>query len=403
MQRRLFLRNIALTTGTWLLSSVANASAQKSSPSRLIVILLRGGADGLNILVPYDDSHYYEARPRLAIAPPSEKNGVLRLTQDFGLHPALKPLMPLWRKQTLSFIPACGSPDPTRSHFDAQDYLENGTPGQKHTIDGWLNRLLGQLETPNPVQALNIGNTTPRIFLGRHSVASLAPGQQGTKPLAIDQSATTDLFDRLYQNSTTIGRVYQESRIARQTLLANLAEEMEAANQGAPLPKKFVGDAQRVARIMRKNPQVQLAFTSLGGWDTHINQGNHRGRLANLLKPLGQGLATLSKNLGDVYDQTVIVVLSEFGRTVKENGSGGTDHGHGNVMLLMGGALNGGKILGDWRGLEQSELYQGRDLPVLTDFRDPLISIFQQHFHLSASQIAPVFPNYQVKANFSLV
>ena len=403
MQRRLFLRNMAFATGTWLLSSFASASAKKSSSNRLIVILLRGGADGLNLLVPYSDSNYYEARPQLAIASPREKNGVLPLTQDFGLHPALKPLMPLWRKQTLSFIPACGSPDPTRSHFDAQDYLENGTPGQKNTTDGWLNRLLGQLENPNPVQALNIGNTTPRILLGRHSVASLASGQEAAKPLAIDQSINIDLFDRLYQNSTTIGRVYQESRIARQTLLANLAKEMEAANQGAPLPKKFVGDAQRLAQIMRKNPQVQLAFTSLGGWDTHFNQGNHDGRLANLLKFLGQGLATLTENLGGVYDQTVIVVLSEFGRTVKENGSGGTDHGHGNVMLLMGGALNGGKILGVWRGLESSDLYQARDLPVLTDFRDPLISVFQQHFNLSTDQIGSIFPSYQARVDFSLV
>ena len=309
----------------------------------------------------------------------------------------------MWRKQTLSFIPACGSPDPTRSHFDAQDYLENGTPGQKNTGDGWLNRLLGQLENSNPVQALNIGNTTPRILLGPQSVASLAHGEQATQPLAIDQSINTDLFDRLYQNSTMIGRVYQESRMARQTLLANLAEEMEAANQGAPLPKKFVGDAQRLAQIMRKNPQVQLAFTSLGGWDTHIKQGNHLGRLANLFQSLGKGLATLSDNLGEVYDQTVIVVLSEFGRAVRENGSGGTDHGHGNVMLLMGGALNGGKILGEWRGLESSELYQARDLPVLTDFRDPLISIFRQHFKLSSDQMASIFPNYQASVDFSLV
>ena len=394
---------MAFATGAWLLSSFKTVSAQKSSPNRLIVILLRGGVDGLNLLAPYSDSHYYEARPRLAIAPPGEANGLLSLTQDFGLHPALKSLIPLWRKQTLSFIPACGSPDPTRSHFDAQDYLENGTPGQKNTGDGWLNRLLGQLENSNPVQALNIGNTTPRILLGPQSVASLAHGEQATQPLAIDQSINTDLFDRLYQNSTMIGRVYQESRMARQTLLANLAEEMEAANQGAPLPKKFVGDAQRLAQIMRKNPQVQLAFTSLGGWDTHIKQGNHLGRLANLFQSLGKGLATLSDNLGEVYDQTVIVVLSEFGRAVRENGSGGTDHGHGNVMLLMGGALNGGKILGEWRGLESSELYQARDLPVLTDFRDPLISIFQQHFKLSSDQMASIFPNYQASVDFSLV
>lgn len=408
MKRRDFLQYGTLATGSLALSLGASqwifkAQAAPSSPQRLIVILLRGAVDGLNVLVPYADPTYYEVRPQIAIAHPSNSNGALVLDERFGLHPALSSLLPLWQNKSLAFIPASGSPDPTRSHFDAQDYLENGTPGKKKTSTGWLNRLLAELDGKNPVQGLNIGNTTPRILMGPHAIASLSPGKAANQPLPIDRPKISDAFDQLYQGQASIDRVYREARTARKILLKDLKQEMTEASQGAPLPNGFVGDAKRIAKIMSQDPKVQVAFMALGGWDTHVNQGSDQGQLANRLKPLGEGLSALAEDLGDVYQQTMIVVMSEFGRTVKENGTGGTDHGNGNVLWLLGGKLKGGQIYGDWKGLEKAELYEERDVPVLTDFRDPLIKILTGHLQLDATQIQRIFPGYQSKLDFSLL
>ena len=402
MKRRDFLQYGTLATGSLFLSLGASqwlfkAQAATSSPQRLIVILLRGAVDGLNILVPYADPTYYEVRPQIAIAAPNNANGALALDDRFGLHPSLSSLLPLWQNKSLAFIPASGSPDPTRSHFEAQDYLESGTPGQKKTATGWLNRLLAEFDDRNPVQALNVGNTTPRILIGPHAIASLAPGNAANRSLPIDQPKISNAFDRLYQGQASIDRIYREARTARQILLANLNKEMTAASQGAPLPNGFVGDAQRIAKIMTQDPNVQIAFIDLGGWDTHVDQGSSQGSLANRLQPLGEGVAALVQGLGNLYKNTVIVVMSEFGRTVRENGSGGTDHGHGNVMWLMGGSLKGGQIYGSWRGLAMSELYEERDVPVLTDFRDPLSTILAGHFQLNSAQLKRVFPGYGIQ------
>ncbi|PSF38313.1 hypothetical protein C7H19_04780 [Aphanothece hegewaldii CCALA 016] len=388
-----------LSTHYWL----TPATASSNNPKRLIVIFLRGAVDGLNVVVPYQEAAYYEARRSIAIPQPDQENGALNLDGQFGLHPALAPLLPLWQQKSLAFVHACGSTNETRSHFDAQDYMESGTPGVKRTSDGWMNRLLENLSGHTPIQGVSVGSTIPRIFSGKMSVATIASGKNATRTLLLDRPQIGAAFDRLYSNNDTLSRVYQEGRAARQALQQDLDNEMKMANNGAPLPNGFVSDAQRVANVMVKDPRVQLVFMALGGWDTHVNQGSTQGQLARNLQALGQGLATLQKSLGAVYQNTTILVMSEFGRTVQENGNGGTDHGHGNVMWVLGGTTKGGKVYGQWTGLDNSQLYQGRDLPVTTDFRDVVTTVLERHLGLEDSKLAQVFPNYSPKQRINLI
>lgn len=384
--------------GTLLLGSgwavrVQGASLQRDR--RLVLVFLRGAVDGLSVVVPHAESAYYRARPRLALPGPNQAGGVLDLDGSFGLHPALAPLVPLWQAGSLAFVHACGSPDPGRSHFDAQDYLESGTPGIKTTPDGWLNRLLAVLPmSGSPVQAVNFGETVPRILTGRMPVASLATGRRATRRLPLDRPGVGSAFDALYSGSDALSRTYQEGRSARRELLESTGnpDETAMADNGAPASSAgFVGDASRLAGLMAHNPDVQLAFLALGGWDTHVNQAR---QLEKQLPPLAQGLAVLAQKLGPLYERTVILVVSEFGRTVRENGNGGTDHGHGNALWLMGGAVRGAKVYGQWPGLEESRLFEGRDLAVTTDFREVVAAVLQQHLHLERPQLAKVLPGY---------
>lgn len=399
MNRRKFLQYASLLTAAGLTPIglqgwAARGMASTNTNKRLIVIFLRGGIDGLNVVVPYQDPDYYEARPRIAIPQPKEKGGVLDLDGRFGLHPALSDLIPLWKQGSLAFIHACGSPDTTRSHFDAQNYMESGTPGDKTTSDGWMNRLLATLPQAGPTQAVNIGSMISPILMGQHSVASLPPGNKATRSLSVDRSQLNTAFERLYRGNDSIHLAYQEGQQAREILLATLAAEMREADNGAPPANGFAKDTRNLARLMVGDSQTQLAFMALGGWDTHINQGSSQGQFANKLKSLAQGLVTLVKELGSLYSDTAIAILSEFGRTVKENGNGGTDHGHGNVMWMLGGGIRGGKVYGEWSGLSESALFQGRDLAVTTDFRDAIASILEQHIQLKANQVAQVFPGF---------
>ena len=405
MKRRKFFKAASLFTGgmlipvglnSWVVQSVAKSPSRK----RLVVILLRGGIDGLNIVIPHQEPDYYQARPSIAISYPQERNGAIDLDGFFGLHPKLKALIPFWQQKNLAFIQACGSPDGTRSHFDAQDYMESGTPGIKSTQDGWMNRLLGQLAPEQLTQALNVGNTTPRILKGNEPVSHLRPGKNSTKPLPIDYPQINHAFNSLYDGNDRLSKAYQEGMKAREMILAELSQEMMSASRGAPSVASFVDDAAEVAKLMVGNTQTQLAFMALGQWDTHINQNKSLDRL---LPPLGQGLATLVKGLGSIYSDTVIVVMSEFGRTVNENGNNGTDHGHGNVMWLLGGSIDGGKIYGEWKGLAESVLYQRRDLPVTTDFREAIASILTQHMSISTASVQEIFPGYQLVGNLSLL
>ena len=401
MNRRQFLIQSSLCSASSLISIGTHGWAARSiaavnpNPHRLIVVFLRGAIDGLNVVIPYREPTYYTDRPKIAIPQPGQPNGALDLDGKFGLHPALSPLLPLWQQKSLAFVHACGSQDETRSHFDAQDYLESGTPGIKSTRDGWMNRLLGIISDKNPIQAVSVGATTPRILLGKRAVANLASGRNAGNRQQIDKPQVASAFDRLYGNNDAIGRTYREGRVARTELLKDLEAEMKMANNGATLPNGFPSDAQRLARLMALDPRIQMSFLAVGGWDTHINQGASQGQLARNLEQLGKGLIALQTGLGAAYQNTTIVVMSEFGRTIKENGNGGTDHGHGNVMWLLGGGIRGGTIYGKWAGLEPSQRHQGRDLAVTTDFRDVLGTVLTRRLAVDARKLQQVFPGYQ--------
>jgi uncharacterized protein (DUF1501 family) len=368
--------------------------------------MLRGAVDGLNVVAPVGDAEYARLRPTIALAPPGAEAGALDLDGYFGLHPALAPLIPLWQARRLAFVHASGSPDATRSHFDAQDYMESATPGVKATPDGWMNRLVRALPGESaPTRALGIGPVLPRILAGRAPTVNLPNGAAAVKPGALEAPALAAAFDRLYEGDPRFGAVYQAARAARREVIdaaaSPLAAQMMAADNGAPLPNGFPDDAARLATLLRNDPNMQLAFIALGGWDTHAGQGAGTGQLANRLAPLGQGLAILARKLGPMLDDTVIVVMSEFGRTARENGNRGTDHGHGNVMWVLGGGVNGGKVHGDWQGL--TALHEGRDLPVTTDFRSVLAQVAERHLGLSDRRLGEVFPRMPREGSMDLL
>lgn len=407
MDRRHFIRLAALSAASglipigrqaWALAPDGSANTQR----KMIVILLRGAVDGLNVVVPYSDAEYYRQRPTIAIPRPGTQGGAIDLDGQFGMHPALAGLRPLWEQRKLAFVHASGSPDSTRSHFDAQDYIESGTPGVKNTPDGWMNRLLSSLPgKASPTRAVSIGPLLPRILSGSATVTNLALGASG-KPTLLDRPKVGDAFAQLYRGNDKLSQAYREAQSAHQEIMTSMSDdmqrEMQRASGGAPLPNGLPGEAAKLAAVLRKDPNIQLAFLSLGGWDTHINQGASDGQLANRLLPLGQGLATLAEHLGPLFDDTVIVVMSEFGRTAHENGNRGTDHGHGNAMWLMGGPVAGGKVYADWQGLGEAHLHEGRDLPVTTDFRSVLAQIAERHLGLDDARMDALFPGMPARA-----
>ncbi len=371
-----------------------------SAGRRLVVVLLRGAVDGLNVVVPYGEEAYYAARPTIAIAKPNAAEGAaLALDEHFALHPALNALMPLWQAKQFAFIHAAGSPDPTRSHFDAQQFIENGTPGRRVTADGWMNRLLAVSPdaaegVPGPTAAVAIGPTLPHILKGRLPVANLPLGPAAANKLAIDRPEVAQAFDRLYGANDPIGCAYRQGRAARAELIAGLNPEQQMADNGAPLPNAFPAEATRLAGLITRNRNTRLAFVSLGGWDTHVRQGGHKGQLADRLRPLGEGLAALAQGLGGEWANTVVIVLSEFGRTVQENGDAGTDHGHGNAVWVLGGPVRGGRVYGQWPGLAPAALYEGRDLAVTTDYRSAFAAVLARHLRLSDRALSEVFPGF---------
>lgn len=399
MRRRDFLAATAAAGGLGLLSLGRGAFAvqnRAAGQERLVVVFLRGAIDGLNVVIPYTDPEYYSLRPSIAIGRPGQNGGALDLDGRFALNPALDPLMPLWKERSLAFVHASGSPDESRSHFQAQAYMETGTPGIATTPDGWMNRVLAGLPGNHPpTEAVNFGKTLPRILEGAMPVASITTreydaGTQGSTP-ALDP-AVRAVFDRLYAGSDPISVAYREGRQAQSQLMSDLSRDMMEAAGGAPSSKGFPADAAKLCQLMKQDPTIQLAFFALSGWDTHVRQGGAEGQLANHLKPLGEGLAQLRSGLGDTYARTLVLVISEFGRTARENGNAGTDHGHGNAMWVMGGPVNGGKVYGDWPGLGEDELHEGRDLAVTTDFRAVIGEVLRTHLSLSAQHIAAVFP-----------
>jgi len=400
MNRRSFLTQASLLSLGLLLPGASGWAFSNGNPDpkakRLVVVLLRGAVDGLNVVIPYGDSRYYQVRHSIAIARPGQDAGALDLDGRFGLHPSLMPLMPFWQQGSLGFVHAAGSPDPTRSHFDAQDYMESGAPGNKVISTGWMNRLLAQMpENHSPIRALNFGPTMPRIFSGPAPVANIEVSARSGKKSALDRPAVAQAFQELYNDpKDPISKAFQEGMDAKRTISQDLEEEMVMANGGAPLPNNIPSFGKQLAKLMTKDPSVQLAFLAFGGWDTHVNQGAGRGQLANRLKPLGQGLADLANGLGPLFDNTTIMLMSEFGRTARENGNGGTDHGHGNAIWVLGGKVHGQKVYGKFNGLGSSDLYEARDVPVLTDFRSVVASVLEQHMGLASAGISKVFPQF---------
>ena len=404
MQRRHFLQSGAAFAG-W--SFASTQAAPELAQRKMVVILLRGAVDGLSVVAPYGDRNYAGARPNMAIAAPGADEGLLKLDSLFGLHPSLARLKPYWDQGSLGFVHASGSPDPTRSHFDAQDYLESGTPGRKSTPDGWMNRLLTTMPGDEsgksaPTRAVNMGATPPRIFSGPASVASLGLGPKAMDSKAIDDPAMQSALAKLYAGDDALGRNYRDATEGRGEMRKSMAGGMgggmaggkgdPTADAGAPSARSFAADAGRLGALIRKDPHTQLAFTSVGGWDTHVNQGAAKGQLANRLASLGEGIDALAQGLGDALADTVIVVMSEFGRTVRQNGTQGTDHGRGNVIWLLGGPVAGGQMIGEWPGLETAALADGRDLAVITDFRQVLRPILQRHLGVNDEGLARVFP-----------
>jgi uncharacterized protein (DUF1501 family) len=400
MRRRDFLKLSAAAGGLSFVSFGRSAWAVQNSAAgqeRLVVVFLRGAVDGLNVVVPYSEQEYYDLRPTIAIARPGQNDGALDLDGRFGLHPALASLMPMWKDRSVAFVHAAGSPDESRSHFEAQAYMETGTPGVRTTQDGWMNRVLAALPGKHaPTEAVNFGKTTPKILDGAMPVASISGhgeygGREEMTAPRLD-SATNAVFDRLYAGNDAISVAYREGRSAQTQLMSDLSRDMMEAAGGAPSAKGFPEDAAKLCGLMRQDPTIQLAFFGLSGWDTHVREGAAEGQLANHLKPLGEGLAQLRTGLGDTYGRTVVLVISEFGRTARENGNAGTDHGHGNAMWMMGGPVGGGKVYGEWPGLDEENLHEQRDLAVTTDFRTVVSGVLARHLKLDGSQLATVFP-----------
>jgi uncharacterized protein (DUF1501 family) len=402
--RRIFLRNSALAVvGTAAVPSFLTRAAFGSvelgtRTKRLVVIFQRGAADGLNIVVPHGERAYYAMRPSINIP----RNDVLDLDGFFGLHPSLASLQPIWNQRHLAIVHAAGSPDATRSHFDAQDFMESGTPGLKATPDGWLNRALHSLpasEDKSAFRAIALGPALPRILTGSERAVAVNNindfGVGGRNPNAAPIANT---FEAMYDQSvdSVLHGTGQETFDAVKMLkAADPAKYKPAA--GADYPRGRFGDSlKQLAQLIKANLGVQVAFADIGGWDHHVNEGSTQGQIANVLREFSQSLSAFWIDLGDLAEDTVVVTMSEFGRTARENGNRGTDHGHANVMFVMGGPVKGGRVYGAWPGLEQPQLYEGRDLAVTTDFRRVLGEAVAKH--LGNSRLEQVFPGFEISS-----
>jgi uncharacterized protein (DUF1501 family) len=371
------------------------ALAQQSAPARLIVVLLRGAVDGLSVCAPYGDAGYVADRPTIALPAPGRDGGLLDLGDPlFGLHPALAPLLPLWQAGQLGFVQSCGQPQASRSHFEAQDMLEAGGRADS----GWLARLIGLQEQGNAVRALYSAATRPKLLSGpaAQAVAALAGGNaRSGRPQLNEALAKLYAEDPRYAETWAAAQRGREQVGQAMLAAAELEREMDAASNGAPPAGSFPDTARRLAQAMRADPRLQIAALELGGWDTHARQGAAQGQLANRLAPLGQGLALLARGLGPVWNDTVVLVLSEFGRTAHENGNGGTDHGYGNAVWLLGGRVAGGSVHGRWTGLEQAARHEGRELDISTDLRAVVAGVAAAHLGLRDGALQALLPDYR--------
>jgi len=403
LSRRIFLRNSALAmvgvgaAPLWL----QRAALAKDAPGRrnkvLVAIFQRGAADGLNIVIPHGEQRYYDLRPTISVPRPNAAvpaDSAIDLDGFFGLHPSLASLKPLWDRQELAIVHATGSPDPTRSHFDAQDYMESGTPGLKATPDGWLNRALPPVTgKPSPVRAVSLGPVLARTLKGSNSAVAV----ENLNNFTVRDAAASKVLESMYGSSQDqiLGGTGRETFDAV-TLLQSMQKTPYQPAAGANYPRGKFGDSMRqIAQLIKADVGVEVAFADLGGWDHHVNETGPRasvGQLANRLDEFGASLSAFYRDLGDRMEDVVVVTMSEFGRTAKENGNRGTDHGHANAMFVMGGPVKGGKVYGKWPGLAPEQLYEERDLALTTDFRDILSEAVRSH--LGNTSLKSVFPNY---------
>lgn len=406
--RRAFLKNGAMAViGTaavpTFLTRAAFGSSGATANKRLVVVFQRGAADGLNIVVPHAEPSYYAMRPSINIP----RTQVIDLDGFFGLHPALASFKPLWDEGHLAIVHAAGSPDPTRSHFDAQDYMESGTPGVKNTTDGWLNRTLqGTPASPksalagdpasagSPLRAIALGASMPRILSGK--AAAVAVSNLNSFSIAGGNSAAPigNTFEAMYAESVdAVLHGTGNETFEAMKMLKSADPQRYTPAAGANYPKGRFGDAMRqTAQLIKANLGVEIAFTDIGGWDHHVNEGATEGQLANVLRDFSQSIAAFWTDLGSLAEDTVIVTMSEFGRTARENGNRGTDHGHANAMFVLGGPVRGRRVYGRWPGLDPSQLNESRDLALTTDFRRVLGEAVE--CHLGNQQLATVFPRF---------
>ena len=407
MERRVFVRSGALALLTMGLSPsflrrTAFGMNMVNAPKGKVLICLfqRGAADGLNVIVPHGEKAYYAMRPSIAIPQPlrNVEGSAIDLDGFFGLHPALAPLKPLYDRKMLAPVQAVGSPSTTRSHFDAQDYMETGTPDNKGTTDGWLNRYLAVKGTcdecnlaKTPFRAVSLTPQTPRILEGPSPTVAMnsldefsvrATGNSAERLEALYRTGSADLVHAT--GAETFDAV---------KMLRSANPQKYLPQNGADYPRSQFGlRLLQISQLIKANVGLEIAFADVGGWDTHVNQGSSTGQLAQRLDDFSRSIAALVTDLGDRMDDIVIMTMSEFGRMARENGNRGTDHGHAGALFVIGGNVRGGKVHGKWPGLEQEQLYEGRDLALTTDFRSVFAEVVSHH--MGARTLDKIFPGF---------
>lgn len=407
MSRRIVLKQgafalVSLGFAPAFLTRTALAVERPRGAKQLIAIFQRGAVDGLSVIVPCGEADYYRSRPTIAVARPGQGDAAaLNLDGYFGLNPRLAVLKPFWDRRDLAVVHACGSPDATRSHFDAQDYMETGTPGVKNTADGWLNRYLQLRDTASTTattpaasstfQAVAMSAQLPRMLQGRAAAVAMRDlerfGVRGPAAGAFE-SAYGQAADRVLNG---VGRdAFDAMRTLRHADPSRYRPE-----HGAEYPRSAFGHSLRqIAQLCKADVGFEVAFADVSGWDTHVNQGSTQGQLGTRLDDFSRSIAALVTDLGDRMADVVIVTMSEFGRAVRENGNRGTDHGHGNAMMIIGGGVKGGKVYGRWPGLATHHRYDGRDLAITTDFRDIFAEVVVRHLGLLSTD--GLFPGWHV-------
>jgi uncharacterized protein (DUF1501 family) len=403
--RRIFLRNSALamvgvgSAPLWLKRALYAKDAPFPRKKILVAIFQRGAADGLNIVVPHGEKAYYSLRPTIAVPRPSRANrqdAAIDLDGFFGLHPSLAPLKPLFDQQHLAIVDAVGSPDPTRSHFDAQDYMESGTPGVKATHDGWMNRALPKSQgrgPESPVRAISLGATLSRSMAGPNPAVAL----QNIANFEVRDAEAAKEFQELYMESKDpVLHAAGKETFEAVSILQSVQKQTYVPADGAEYPRGRFGDSLRqIAQLIKADVGMEMAFADIGGWDHHVNELGQRaseGQLAVLLREYGLALSAFWRDMGGRMAEVALVTMSEFGRTAHENGNRGTDHGHANQMFVMGGGVKGGKVYGKWPGLESEQLYEDRDLALTSDFRDVLGELVARQ--MGNPSLRSVFPGY---------